>query len=77
MGVPAAISVESAIQKLISVGESVMSEGDDLLKSHMPTACDQVCSSKIMLSAAVNPDCLPLCLDLAVLCAVLCAVMIH
>eukprot|EP01147_Barroeca_monosierra_P008162 gene8162-796_t len=51
----AAISVESAIQKLISVGESVMSEGDDLLKSHMPTACDQILAAgKLFKDAAAQ-----------------------
>eukprot|EP00056_Hartaetosiga_gracilis_P002719 m.56122 g.56122 ORF g.56122 m.56122 type:complete len:833 (+) comp11174_c0_seq1:156-2654(+) len=51
----AAESIGAAIQSLVLVGESALEKGDDILKSRMPAACQQIeAAGKLFLDASVE-----------------------
>eukprot|EP00043_Microstomoeca_roanoka_P010534 m.99948 g.99948 ORF g.99948 m.99948 type:complete len:845 (-) comp14918_c0_seq4:93-2627(-) len=51
----AAESVGSAIRNLVSVGRNAMEQGDDLLRSRMPVACEQIeAAGKLFMNAAIE-----------------------
>ncbi|EGD78240.1 hypothetical protein PTSG_09306 [Salpingoeca rosetta] len=51
----AAESVGVAVQNLVQVGQQAMGQGDDLLKSRMPVACEQIqAAAKLFMDAAIE-----------------------